>query len=177
MATVLAMSLSGPAAWGHTFPPVHTAVVQVERCELALLIGYSAGTGEPTERIIARVASQPRSRAIDALRATLTAYAMAPFRIAVDGTPLAPASVQAKIGFDASGTRPTVVVLATFALHGGAQLTITSSDPRTTRISWQDRASGRIRGDRAPAQDHWFTGVGSFVLPLAPGGGCERSPR
>ncbi len=43
-------------------------VVQVERCEVALLVGYAAGTGEPTERIIARVASQPKSHAIEALQ-------------------------------------------------------------------------------------------------------------
>jgi hypothetical protein len=178
LATALAIALAGAAAWGHTFPPVHTVVLQVERCEVALLIGYTAGTGEPTERIVARVASQPKSHAVDALRDTLTAYAMAPFAVAVDGTPLAPTSVRAKIGLDAGGRRPVVVVLATFALRAGAALTVTSNDPRTTRISWQDQASGRIASDRAPAQGHWFTGVASFLLPLAaePGGSsCARS--
>jgi hypothetical protein len=163
--------LAAAPAWGHTFPPLHTVVVQVERCEVALLIGYAAGTGEPTERIIARVASQPKSHAIDALRDTLTAYAMAPLVLAIDGKPVMPSSVRAKIGFDASGRRPIVVVLATFPLHGGAQLTLRSKDPHTTRISWQDQASGRIATDSAPAQDHWFTGVASFLLPLAAAGG------
>jgi hypothetical protein len=177
VASALAIALAGSAAWGHTFPPVHTIVVQVERCEVALLIGYAAGTGEPTERIIARVASQPKSHAVDALRDTLTAYAMAPIAIAIDGTPQAPTSVRAKIGLDASGRRPVVVVLATYPWRAGAALTITSKDPRTTRISWQDQASGRIAVDRAPAAGHWFTGVASFLLPLAaePGGSCART--
>jgi hypothetical protein len=151
---------------------VHTVVVQVERCELALLIGYAAGTGEPTERIIARAASQPKSHVVDALRETLTAYAMAPFAIAADGKPVMPTSVHAKIGFDASGTRPIVVVLATFPLHAGAaMLAITSKDPHTTRISWRNQASGRVVTDQAPAQGHWFTGVASFLLPLAAASG------
>jgi hypothetical protein len=147
-------------------------VVQVERCELALLIGYAAGTGEPTERIIARAASQPRSHAIDALRDTLTAYAMAALAVSADGKPLAPTSLRAKIGLDVSGTRPIVVVLATFPLPAGATgLAITSKDPRTTRISWRDQSSGRIITDRTPAQDHWFTGVASFLLPVAAASG------
>ena len=178
VATLLATALAGPPAWGHTFPPVHTVVVQVEPCELALLIGYSAGTGEPTERIVARAASQPKSRVLDALRTTLTAYAMAPLAITVDGAPLLPSTVHAKIGFDGSGTRPMVVVLATFPLRGGAALAITSKDPRTTRISWQDRSSGRVILDRAPTQDHWYTHVASFLLPLAPatgGSSCATS--
>jgi hypothetical protein len=177
VATVLAISLAGPPAWGHSFPPVHTVVLQVERCELAVLIGYAAGSGESTERIVARVAGQPKSHALDVLRETLTAYAMAPLTLAVDGVPLAPTSVRAKIGLDASGKRPMVVVLAMFGLPPGAQLTVTSKDPRTTRISWQDRASGRVVAERAPAQDHWYTPVASFLLPLAGSGGtsCARS--
>jgi hypothetical protein len=147
-------------------------VVQVEPCELALLIGYSAGTGEPTDRIIARFASQPKSHMVGALRDTLAAYAMAPLVVAIDGQPLSPTSVRAKIGFDASGQRPIVVVLATYPLRGGTKLAIRSKDPRTTRISWQDRSSGRIAPESAPAQDHWFTAVASFLLPLVaePGG-------
>jgi hypothetical protein len=173
VATALAIALAGPAAWGHTFPPVHTVVVQVERCEVALLIGYSAGTGEPTERIIARVASQPKSHALGALRDTLAAYALAPLTVRVDGNTVVPTTVRAKIGLDAGGTRPVVAVLSTFAMHAGGKLEIVSRDPRTTRISWQDRGSGRIVRDAAPAQDHWFTGVASFLLPLAAPGGTS----
>jgi hypothetical protein len=169
VATVLATSLAGPPAWGHTFPPVHTVVVQVERCEVALLIGYAAGTGDSTERIVARVASRPKSHAVDALRETLTAYAMAPIAIVIDGAPLVPTAVRAKLGFDAGGTRPVVVVLATYALRPGARLAITSKDPRTTRISWRDQSSGRVVRDGAPGEGHWFTGVASFLLPLAAG--------
>jgi hypothetical protein len=178
LATGLAISLAGPPAWGHSFPPVHTVVIQVERCEVALLIGYTAGSGEPTERVIARAASQPKSHVVDALRDTLAAYAMAPLAIAVDGKPLVATRIRAKIGFDASGKRPSVVVLATFPLRRGSQLTITSIDPRTTRISWRDQSSGRITVERAPGQDHWFTGVASFLLPLEPttgGPACTSS--
>jgi hypothetical protein len=173
LATALAISLAGLFAWGHTFPPAHTVVVQVERCEVALLVGYAAGTGDSTERIVARVASQPKSHAVDALRDTLTAYAMAPLTVALDGKPVVPSGLRAKIGFDASGTRPMVVVLVTFPLRGGTELAIHSKDPRTTRISWQDRSSGRIARDSAPAQGHWFTGVASFLLPLAATGGSS----
>jgi hypothetical protein len=164
-------------AWGHTFPPVHTVVVQVERCEVALLVGYTAGSGEPTERIIARVASQPKSRGFDALRETLTAYAMAPLGVSIDGVMVAPTRVRAKIGVS-GGTRPTVVVLATYSLPRGGQLAITSKDPRSTRISWEDRSSRRIVEEHAPAQGQWFTGVASFLLPLAAatgGSSCAKS--
>jgi hypothetical protein len=143
-------------------------VVQVERCELAVLVGYAAGTGEPTERIVARAASQPKSHMLDALRASLTAFALAPLQLTLDGQPLAPTAVHAKIGLDPGGTRPVVVVLATFALRGGGALAIRSRDPRTTRISWQDRSGGRVALDRAPAQDHWYTAVASFLLPVSP---------
>ena len=170
VATALAISLAGSPAWAHVFPPVHTVVVQVERCELAVLIGYAAGTGDPTERIVARAASQPKPHALDALRASLTAFALAPLAFTVDGRPLAPTRVHAKIGLD-GGARPMVVVLATFALPVGGELAIRSKDPRTTRISWQDRASGRIALDRAPAQGHWYTAVASFLLPLVPNPG------
>jgi hypothetical protein len=178
LATALAISLAGRSAGGHTFPPVHTVVVQVEDCELAVLVGYTAGTGAPTERIVARAASQPKSHIVGALRDTLTAYAMAPLTIAVDGVPLAPREVRAKIGLDASGKRPSVVVLATYALRGGARLAIRSKDPRTTRISWRDQSSGRVDREHAPSEDRWFSGVASFLLPLeaAPGGAaCPSS--
>jgi hypothetical protein len=173
LATLLATCLAGPPAWGHTFPPVHTVVVQVEPCEVALLIGYAPGTGEPTERIIARVASQPKSHAVDALRDTLAAFALAPLGVTIDGVALVPTTVRAKIGLDASGTRPIVVVLATFPLPAGHSLAIGSKDGRTTRVSWQDRKSGRVVTADAPAQGHWFTGVASFLLPIT--GTCVTS--
>jgi hypothetical protein len=172
------MSLAGPSVWGHTFPPVHTVVVQVERCEVALLIGYAAGTGDSTERIIARAASQPKSHALDALRETLTAFALAPLAISLDGRAVRPATVRAKIGVDAGGTRPIVVVLATFPLREGGALAIASRDPRTTRISWQDRSGGRVVLEHAPAQGHWYTQVASFLLPLGAatgGSSCATS--
>jgi hypothetical protein len=177
VATALAVGLAEPPAWGHSFPPVRTVVVQIERCEVAVLVGYTAGSGEPTERVIARAASQPKSHALEALRDTLAAFALAPLAFSVDGRALVPTAVHAKLGLDAGGTRPSVVVLATFALPAGDALAIRSKDPRTTRISWQDRSSGRIVLDSAPQQDHWFTSVASFLLPLAASGGsaCASS--
>ncbi|MBC7976416.1 MAG: hypothetical protein H7138_15705 [Myxococcales bacterium] len=174
----MATLLAGPAAWGHTFPPVHTVVVQVERCEIALLIGYAAGTGESTERIIARVASQPKSHAVDALRDTLAAYALAPLTITVDGVAVVPTAVRAKIGLDAGGKRPVVVVLASVAMPRGGKLAIASRDPRTTRISWHDRGSSRVVADAAPTQGKWFSGVASFLLPVGapPGGSSCATP-
>jgi hypothetical protein len=177
VASALAISLAGPPAWGHSFPPVHTVVLQVERCEIAVLVGYTAGSGETTERVIARAASQPKSQALEALRETLAAFALAPLEFSLDGKPLVPTAIHAKIGLDPGGRRPSVVVLATFALPAGDALAIRSKDPRTTRISWQDRASGRVAVERAPAQGHWYTAVASFLLPLTASGGsaCARS--
>ena len=173
VATVVAICLAATAAWGHTFPPVRTVVVQVERDQLAVLIGYRPGTGEPTEAILARVASQPRSQTLDALKGVMTAYAIAPLAFTVDGNPLVPTAVRAKIGIESGGARPMVVVLVTFALPARGHLAVISKDPRTTRISWQDRASCRVDLAEAPAQGQWFTGVASFLLDL--GAPCASS--
>jgi hypothetical protein len=179
VATAVAICLACQAAWGHTFPPVRTVVVQVEPCELVLLVGYRPGTGEPTEAILTRVASAPKSHALDALRGVMTAFAMAPLTIAVDGAALVPTAVRAKVGIEPGGARPAVVLLVTYALPRGKTLSIASSDPRTTRISWTDRASGRVAISGAPAQGKWFSGVASFLLELsAPSGAstCATSP-
>jgi len=178
VAALLAISLAAPPAWGHAFPPVRTVVVQVEACEVVLLVGYRPGSGDATERIIARTAAQPMSRAWDALRQTMTAYAMAPFTVALDGVALVPTGVRAKLAFD-DANRPTVFVLVTYAAPRAGALAIASSDPRTTRISWQDRDSGRVALAHAPAQAQWHDHAASFLLTLAaPSGGpaCARSP-
>jgi hypothetical protein len=167
LATALAISLAGPAAWGHSFPPARTVVVQVERCQVELLVGYRPGTGEATEGILARVASQPKSQARDAMRDVLTAYAMMPLVVDVDGVALVPTTVRAKIGLEPGGARPMVVVLVTFSLPAGHRFALHSREPRTTRISWQDRDSDRIALDDAPTQDHWYSDVASFLLKLS----------
>jgi hypothetical protein len=181
LATGLAIGLAAPAAWGHTFPPVRTVVVQVERCELAVLVGYRAGSGEAVQKLVARAASGPKSQAADAMRDTLAAQAVAPLAFSIDGSPLAPTSIRAKLSLEGDGARPMVVVLVTYALSPGAQLQLASRDPRTTRISWTDRDSHRVSPESAPAQGRWFTGVASFVLPLGPTPGgppcvTSRSP-
>jgi hypothetical protein len=171
--------LAVSSAWGHTFPPKRTVVVQVERCEVALLVGYRPGTGEPTEAILARVATQPKSQMLGTLRAVMAAFAMAPLSATLDGKPLVPTTVRAKLGVEAGGARPIVVLLVTYAITSGGRLEITSKDPRTTRISWQDRGSGRIAELGAPAQGTWFDGVASFLLSLAapPGDSpCVNTP-
>jgi hypothetical protein len=152
---------------------VHTVVVQVERCEVALLIGYTPGTGEPTDRIVARVASQPRSHAVDALRETLAAYAMAPLTVTLDGVAVAPATVRVKVGL--VGERPSVVVLATISLARGGQLAINSKDPRTTRISWEDQASGRVVDDRGLPADGARPDAARHAAP--PGGRAAEGRR
>jgi len=179
VASAVAICLAGQPAWGHTFPPVRTVVVQVEPCELVLLVGYRPGTGEPTEAILTRVASAPKSHALDALRGVMTAFAMAPLTVSVDGTALVPTAVRAKVGIEPGGARPAVVLLVTYSLPRGKALAIGSSDPRTTRISWTDRASGRVAIPGAPAQGKWFAGVASFLLELSPPSGgttCATSP-
>ena len=165
--TVLAVCLAVSAAWGHTFPPQRTVVVQVERCELALLVGYRPGTGEPTEAVLARASTQPKSQMLQTLRAVLAAFAMAPLTVTLDGTPLVPTSVRAKVGIEGGGARPIVVLLVTYAVPSAGRLEIASADPRTTRFSWQDRSGGRVPAADAPAQGRWFDGVASFLLSLA----------
>ena len=166
-ATALAICLAAGPAWGHTFPPARNVVVQVEPCEVVLFVGYRPGTGEPTEAILARAASAPKSRTLDVLRDVLTAFAMSPLTVAVDGQPLVPTKVRAKIGFEPGGARPMVVLLVTYALAPGSALVIGTKDPRSTRISWQDRASDRVAIPDAPQQGKWFGGVASMLLPMA----------
>jgi hypothetical protein len=169
LATAVAIGLASPSAWSHTFPPARQVVVQVERCEVVLLVGYRPGTGEPTAAILGRAATAPKSRALEALEDVLSAFAMAPLTVSIDGTPLVPTTVRAKIGLEPGGARPMVVLLVTFALPAGHALSIATKDPRSTRISWQDRSGARVAIPDAPQQGKWFAGVASMLLPLAPG--------
>ncbi|MEO8704280.1 MAG: hypothetical protein ABI867_29775 [Kofleriaceae bacterium] len=166
LATALAICLAASSSWGHSFPPVRTVVVQVERCEVVLLVGYRPGSGEASESLLTRAATQPKSQGLEALRAMMTQQAMAPLSISVDGVALVPTKVRAKIGTEPGGARPMVVVLVSYALPAGKALQVTSKDTRTTRISWTDRESSRVMISNAPAQGHWFSGVASFLLPL-----------
>jgi len=45
VAITVAVCMAGQLAWGHSFPPVRTVVVQVERCEVAVLVGFRPGSG------------------------------------------------------------------------------------------------------------------------------------
>lgn len=177
--TAVATWLACQPAWGHTFPPVRTVVVQVESCAVTLLVGYRPQTGEPTDAILARASTAPKSQALDTLRDVLAAYAMAPLTVSIDGRTLVPTEVRAKIGIEPGGARPMVVVLVTYALQPGNALAIASKDPRSTRISWQDLGSGRVVISQAPAQGTWHAGVASFLLSLStPTGGsaCATYP-
>jgi hypothetical protein len=168
VAIAVAVCLAGQHAWGHSFPPVRTIVVQVERCELAVMIGFRPGSGESTETLLKLIASQPKSQTLGAAKALLTTMAMSPLTFSVGGRPLVPTSVRAKIGADPSGQKPLVVALVTFAIPAaGGELAVSSKDPRTTRISWTDRGSGRVDPTTAPGQSRWYTGVASFLLTLA----------
>jgi hypothetical protein len=175
VAILVAIALAATPSWGHSFPPVHSVVVQVERDSLAVLVGYRPGTGESTDRVVARVASQPSSRRLGALKDVMTAYALAPLTFTVDGTRLTPTSVEAKLGLDAGNGEPTIVLLVTYELPVAGQLAVTTRDPVGTRISWQDHESCRVDVVHAPAQDRWFEGVASFLLNLRPP--CATSPR
>lgn len=175
VAALVAICLAAATAWGHSFPPVRTVVVQVERDGLAVLVGYRPGSGDATDNVVARAGSQPKSRMVETLRGVMEAYALAPIAITVDGKPLVPTSIRAKLSFEADGERPSVVVLVTYASPPAGHLAVISKDPRSTRISWQDRDSCRVDLAAAPAQDRWFTGVASFLLTL--GAPCSASSR
>jgi hypothetical protein len=166
LASVVA-TLAGQPAWGHTFPAARNVVVQVEPCGVVLLVGYRPGSGEPTETILSRAASAPKSHTLDALRDVLAAFAMAPLTISVDGKRLVPTAVRAKIGIEPGGARPMVVLLVTYPLAAGKALEVRTRDPRSTRISWQDRRSERVTISAAPAQGKWHAGVASFLLSLS----------
>jgi hypothetical protein len=166
----VAVCLAGQLAWGHSFPPLRTVVVQVEKCEVAVLVGYRPASGEASETLLARIASQPESLKLEAAKNILAREALAPLSFSVDKRPLVPTKVRAKIGVDPGGTKPMVVLLVTYALPSAGTLAVSSKDPRSTRISWTDRASARVDLGHAPAQGRWFTGVASFLLSLAPQG-------
>lgn len=170
-ASLVAIALACRLAWGHSMPPVRTVVIQVEGCEVALLVGYRAGNGEAEQTLLARATSQPKSRGLTALRDALAQRALGPLTLSVDGVPLVPTSVQAKVGLEADGARAMVAVLVTYSLPPGAALSLTTTDPRSTRISWTDRDSGRVEISDAPAQGHWFAGVASMLLNLRPSSG------
>ena len=178
VAIAVASCLVTGLAWGHTFPPMRTVVVQVDPCELSVMIGYRPGTGEPTEAILARISNSPKARILDTLREVMSAYAVAPLTVSADGKPLVPTKVRAKVGVEEGGARPIVVVLVTYPLATETTVTVASRDPRSTRISWQDLESGRIDLQSAPAQHRWFSGVASFLLSLHARTGdsvCARS--
>ena len=167
--------LAGQPAWGHSFPEVHTVVVQVERCEVAVLVGFRPASGEATDTLLAQIASQPKPQMLAAAKNLLAQQALSPLTFAVDKKPLVPTAVRAKIGLDPGGTRPLVVVLVTFAIPARGTFSVASKTPRTTRVSWTDRASDRVDLDHAPAQGRWFTGVASFLLSLSPASPGEMS--
>ena len=99
----------------------------------------------------------------------MSAFAMAPLTVSVDGQPLVPTTVRAQIGLEPGGARPMVVVLVTYALSAGKTLAISSKDPRSTRFSWQSKGTDRVAISDAPQQGKWHSGVASMLLPLAPG--------
>jgi hypothetical protein len=179
VAIAVAICLAGPPAWGHTFPPVRTVVVQVEDCEIAVLVGYRPASGEATDTLLARIAAEPRAHQLEAAKVAMAREALAPLVVTLDGKPLVATSLRAKIGVDPGGTRPMVVVLVTYSIRAGGSLAVTSHEARTTRISWSDRSSHRVDLDQAPSQGKWFTGVASFLLSLTglPGASaCVTSP-
>jgi len=178
VAIAVAGWLAAAPAWGHSFPPVRTIVVQVEHGELALLVGYKPASGDATNIILARVAGQPRGQQLAAMRDVMAAFAMQPLAVTLDGKPLQPTSIRAKLGTEPSGGRPIVVLLVTYALPAGSELAVSTREPRTTRISWVDRDSCRVDLAHAPTQARWLEGVASLLLSLRPtlgGTACATS--
>jgi hypothetical protein len=174
LATAVAIALVALASrpsWGHVFAPLRSIVVQVESCEVVLLVGYRAGSREEADGLVARVASRPKSHAAAAMRDVLAGFAMSPLTLSVDGKPLVPTTVRAKLATDSPQGRPMVVLLVTFALPAGNTLALSTRDPRSTRISWTDRDSGRVDLEAAPAQGKFYSGVASFLLNLSASGG------
>ncbi|MBA3501959.1 MAG: hypothetical protein M4D80_23410 [Myxococcota bacterium] len=138
---------------------------------MVLLVGYRAGSREEADGLVARVASRPKSQAAAAMRDVLAGFAMTPLTLSVDGKPLVPTTVRAKLATDSPGGRPMVVLLVTFALPAGNTLALSTRDPRSTRISWTDRESGRVDLEAAPVQGKFYSGVASFLLNLSASGG------
>ena len=179
VATVVAIGLVTLAArpsWGHVFAPLRSIVVQVEGCDVVLLVGYRAGSREEADGIVARIANQPKSHAAAAMREVLAGFAMSPLALSVDGKALVPTEVRAKLGTDGAGGRPMVVLLVTYALPAGQRLSLTTRDPRSTRISWTDRDSGRVDLETAPVQGKFYAGVASFLLNLRHNSSVGGSP-
>jgi hypothetical protein len=177
VAIAVAVCLACQLAWGRSFPPLRTVVVQVESCELAVLVGYRPASGEATDTMLARIGSSPKGQQLETAKSLLGQQAMAALTFSIDGKPLVPTSVRAKLGTDPGGTRPLVVVLVTFAIPHQGTLAVTSKDPRSTRISWTDRDSHRVDHLGAPAQGRLHSGVASFLLSLTgpPGDSCASS--
>lgn len=166
---VALLTLASRPSWGHVFAPLRSIVVQVESCEVVLLVGYRAGSREEADGLVARVASRPKSQAAGAMRDVLAGFAMSPLTLSVDGRPLVPTTVRAKLAED--GGRPMVALLVTFGLPAGKRLALATRDPRSTRISWTDRESGRVELETAPTQAKFYSGVASFLLNLRPTSG------
>lgn len=172
VASALAVWLAASPAGGHSFPTVRDVVVQVEPCEVVLLVGYRPGSGEATNSILRRAASAPKSLALEALRDVLARFAMGPLTVTLDGAPLTPTGVRVKVGIEGGGARPWGVLLVSYALPAGHSLAVATSDPRSTRISWQDRSHGRVEIAHAPKEDQWHVGVASFLLDVLPPSGA-----
>jgi hypothetical protein len=175
VAIAVAVCLACQAAWGHSFPPVRTVVVQVESCELVLMVGYRPASGEATNTLLARIGSLPKGQQLETAKSLLATQAMGALAVTVNGKPLVPTSVRAKLGTDPGGTRPLVVVLVSFTIPTAGTLAVTSKDPRTTRFSWTDRTSRRVDLLGAPAQGRWHSGVASMLLNLS-ASECGTSP-
>lgn len=177
-AIAVATCLASQPAWGHRFPEVRTVVMQVESCEVALLVGYQPASGQETDLLLTRAASAPKGHGLDTLKSQLVADALGPLTLSLDDKPLAPTRVEAKIGVEPGGLRPIVVVLVTYALPAGRRLSLASREARSTRISWQDQGSGRVAISAAPAQGRWHSGVASFLLDLSAASTCglQRLP-
>ena len=168
-AGLVAMSLGLRDASAHRVLGGRTVVVQLERGAIALLVSWKPPGGDLADALAGAGARGPHPR--DRMRALYAERALAPLRVTVDGKPLAPASVEAKLVLDPPGSgRLTGLVLVRFTLPAGARaVSIDNRDARQTRLALADRSGGRFAIAPSLPARRWSTSVASLLLTSRPG--------
>jgi hypothetical protein len=164
LVTTVAILLMPQPSWGHRFPAHTTVVAQVDDCGVSLLIGWRPASGLPTELLIGQATSTGKVRQADALQQQLSAMALSNVQLIVDGKTLQPGQIDAFVTAEEGSLRPTVLLLANFAVAKSGTVQIKVKDPKTSRISWLDKSSGRVEISQSPAQQKWFDQVASLLL-------------
>ena len=166
-------ALPGDAA-AHDSPPTHRAVVQADRGALSVLVTYEPGrnkAGDPgLGALTASAYGEARKRVLEA---TLSARALAPLRVTVNGAPINFDRVRTKVVFGRGPGGYTVYVLATARVARGqvvrASMTsdphVARKAPGAARISWLDRSGKRVTA--AAPQRRWLPAGTEIALRFA----------